>query len=88
MAQPPSLLARVIGLLLGAVFLVLAFVFSIVIFIVLLAVGLLALGYLWWKSRALRRTRGPVIIESTGHYDVKDEAPALEGESRRVEDEK
>lgn len=88
MAQSPSLLARLIGLMLGAVFLVLAFVFSVVIFIVLLAVGLVALGYLWWKSRALRRGQGPVIIESTEHYNVRDEAPALEGESRRVEDER
>lgn len=86
MTEKPSLLSRLLGLVFGVAFLALAFVFSLVIFIVLLGVGLIALGYFWWKTRALRRAQAAaaeVIIESSGHYEVKDELPAIEGESRR-----
>jgi 4-hydroxybenzoate polyprenyltransferase len=61
------LFARILGFILGAAILAVAFVFSLVIFSILLAVGLLALAYAWWRTRRLRASAGRVI----------------EGESRR-----
>lgn len=47
--------AKVLTLAVGAVLLVLVFTLSLVLFAVLVAGGLLAWGYLWWKTRHLRR---------------------------------
>jgi hypothetical protein len=58
---------RVAAVALGAVVLAVAFVFSLIIFSIALAAGLLALGYVWWKTRGVRPSGGRVI----------------EGESRR-----
>lgn len=46
-----KLLAVVVA---GGVF-VLALMFSVVLFAVVLTVGAVAWGYLWWKSRAIRK---------------------------------
>ncbi len=62
-----ALVTRVIAVALGAVVLAVAFVFSLVIFAIALAAGLLALGYVWWRTRSVPRPGGRVI----------------EGESRR-----
>ena len=53
--KPPGLLGRVAAALLGAVALVVAFMFSVVALAVVSVVILIAVGYLWWKTRDLRR---------------------------------
>ena len=74
-----TLIQRIGGVLLGVLFLVAVFVFASLALGVLLAVGLVAWGWLWWRSRSGRPvTRGDgAIIE--GEY--RDETP-----SQRVED--
>ena len=67
----PSLgvIQRVVGVLLGLLFLVAAFVFASVVLGILLAAGLVVWGWLWWRSRsALPRDagRGGAVIE--GEY--------------------
>jgi uncharacterized membrane protein len=62
-----ELVLRLAAIALGAVVLAVAFVFSLVIFSIALAVGLLAFGYAWWRTRSVRERGGRVI----------------EGESRR-----
>jgi Flp pilus assembly protein TadB len=54
-AQTPSLLGRIVAVILGAAFLILAFMFSLVVLVVAVTGGLLAWAYLWWKSRKLRQ---------------------------------
>jgi len=54
-APPPGLLGRIVGGVITAAVLVVAFLFSILIFAAIAAVALVAGGYLWWKTRALRR---------------------------------
>jgi ABC-type bacteriocin/lantibiotic exporter with double-glycine peptidase domain len=54
-APATGLLGRVVALILGAAFLTLAFMFSLVLLAVAAVAGLLIGGYLWWKSRALRK---------------------------------
>ena len=53
--QPPNPVAKLFALLLGAAFLVLAFMFSLVALAVVAVLGLALGGWLWWKTRALRK---------------------------------
>lgn len=50
-----GLLGKVLTFALAAVLLVVAFMFSLMVFAILVTVGLLVWGYLWWKTRELRR---------------------------------
>ena len=54
-ATPPSLLGRVATILAGAVALVVAFMFSVVALAIVSVVILIGAGYVWWKTRDLRR---------------------------------
>ena len=49
-----TLLQRLVGGLLAVVFLLAVLVFATFALGVLLAVGVLAWGWLWWRSRSLR----------------------------------
>jgi Flp pilus assembly protein TadB len=46
---------RLLGVLVGAIVVVAAALMSMVLLAVLLAVGTILVGYLWWKTRALRK---------------------------------
>ena len=52
---PPSLLGRVAAILVGGVALVVAFMFSVVALAIVSVVILIGVGYVWWKTRGLRR---------------------------------
>lgn len=52
----PGLLGKVLGMVAGAVLLVLGVMFSAVLLILLVVAGLAAWAYFWWKTRELRRT--------------------------------
>lgn len=55
-AYPQGKMFRnLLALLSGATLLVLGFVFSVVVFAVILVLGMAVWGYLWWKTRKLRR---------------------------------
>ena len=54
-ANVPSLPVTVLTFASAAVLLVVAFMFSLLVFAILGIVGLLVWGYLWWKTRDLRR---------------------------------
>jgi hypothetical protein len=75
-----TLLQRFVGTLLGILFLLAFFVFASIAFAVILAVGLAAWGWLWWRSRSapgVNRRRGRVI---EGEY--RDETPLQHLEER------
>lgn len=46
---------NVLALLTGAILLILGFLFSVVVLAVIAVLGLAVGGYLWWKTRTLRR---------------------------------
>lgn len=48
-------LGRLLTLTAGAALLVVGFMFSLLVLAVLVTGGLVVLGYLWWKTRELRR---------------------------------
>lgn len=50
-----NVLGKVLGFATAAVLLVAVFMFSLLVFAFVAAAGLLVLGYLWWKTRDLRR---------------------------------
>lgn len=52
---PQSPLAKLIAFVLSAVFLVLAFMFSLVALAVVAVVGVVLGGWLWWRTRQLRQ---------------------------------
>ena len=61
------MIQRLLGALLGLLFLVAVFVFTSLILAGLLAVGIVVWGWLWWRTRALRRAeRGGAVVE--GEY--------------------
>ncbi|MDO8313902.1 MAG: hypothetical protein Q7T00_01465 [Rugosibacter sp.] len=49
------MLKNLLGLLTGAILLLLGFMFSVVILSVIAVIGLGVWIYFWWKTRALRR---------------------------------
>ena len=62
-----GVLQRIVGAVLGLLFLVAVFVFTSLILAGLLAVGIVVWGWLWWRTRGLRRAeRGGAVVE--GEY--------------------
>ena len=51
----PGLLSKVVTIAVGAVLLVAVFTVSLLVFSIVATGGLLVLGYLWWKTRDLRK---------------------------------
>ncbi len=62
------LFKRIVGVLLGAITLIVALLFSVLIFAVVLVVAAIAVGYLWWKTRALRRAAKAGEIGHSGQF--------------------
>lgn len=74
--QPRSLLQKIVTVAIAAGVFALALMFSVVVFALVLTVGVVAWGYLWWKSRDLRRKMrenppGGLVIEGEVIREVK-----------------
>ncbi|NKJ49271.1 hypothetical protein CIC12_21570 [Burkholderia sp. SG-MS1] len=52
---PPSLLAKVLAVVIGAALLVVGFAVSLVMLAVALGAGIAIGGFVWWKTRDLRK---------------------------------
>lgn len=50
-----SLLSKAVALVVTALLIVFGLMFGAIILTVIAAVGVIAFGYLWWKTRALRK---------------------------------
>lgn len=63
-----GIIQRVIGILLGLVFLVAVFVFASLALGILVAAGIVVWGWLWWRSRSAVAppSRGGSVVE--GEY--------------------
>lgn len=79
----PGLLQKLFALLLGAVLLVVGFMFSVVVLAVVAVLGVIGFGYFWWKTRALRRA----MRECPPSAVFDQEAVIIDGEARVVEGE-
>ncbi len=86
--QPPSLLGRIVAGLLSIGLLVLGFMFSLAALAVVAVLGLALGGWIWWKTRALRKAMreqaaAGIVIEPEGRVidgEVVREAPTATGE--------
>jgi uncharacterized protein HemX len=84
-APPPGPLAKLAAFILSAVFMVLAFMFSLVALAVVAVIGLALGGWLWWKTRELRKQMMAQMHEAQA---VRADQPAqneqvIEGEFSR-----
>lgn len=68
-SRAKNVLAKTFAVLVGGVALASAFVMSLVFFAVLLAVALVVVGYLWWKTRKLRKHMREHILSQTRARD-------------------
>lgn len=79
-------LKRLAAIVLAAITLIVGFLFSVAILAVVITVALIVVGYLWWKTRAIRRAAksgdsihpehgayGGRTIEATEVYEVRAE---------------
>ena len=82
--QPPSLISKILAFILGAGFLVLAFMFSLVALAVIVVVGLGVWGWLWWKTRAIRKQMNE---QGAPHPHAASSGLIIEGEVIRAPDE-
>jgi len=82
---PTSLLGKVVATIVGAAVLVAAFVFSLVVLAILLTGGLVFGGYLWWRTRDLRKRLREQQQVWAQQAAVQPEAPGrvFEGEAIR-----
>ncbi len=78
--QPPSLLSKVLAFVIGAGFLVLAFMFSLVALAVIAVLGLGVWGWLWWKTRAIRKQMREQMSESAPMASANRDGLIIEGE--------
>jgi len=76
--QPPkSLAGKLISLVLGIAFLVLAFMFSLVALAVVAVGGVALWGWLWWKTRAIRKQMREQPPHDTDNFET---GRVIEGE--------
>ncbi len=91
---PQSIFGKLLTLLLGGAFLVVAFMFSLVALAVVAVGGLMLWGWLWWKTRAVRkliREQGiapeSMARSNGGNSEGKSGGYIIEGEAVRQTDE-
>jgi uncharacterized protein HemX len=78
---PPSLLAKVLAVVIGAALLVVGFAVSLVMLAVVLGAGLAIGGFVWWKTRGLRKQ----LREQTMRAQEMHEQPVRERAGQRMD---
>lgn len=90
-AKPPSLLRKLVALVITVAMFALVLMFSAVLLVVILVVGTIAFAYFWWKTREIRKQIR--IMRSVATPEARRQAQAsndgvFEGEVIRVVDPK
>lgn len=73
---PTGLFRQLVATLLATMLLVVGFLFSVVLVPVVAALGVIGLGYAWWKTRAIRR-----VIRERMAASNRDQGAVIEGEA-------
>lgn len=81
--KPPGMLSRLLSLVAGVAVLFLVFTLSLLLFVVLVAGGLLIWGFLWWKTRELRKQMREQMRQPPPDEAVS-EGAVIEGEVIRI----
>lgn len=75
-----NLLGKLGGFVVITLILMLGLMFSVVLLVVVSLMGLIAFGYFWWKTRALRKE---ILARAPG---VEPNGQVFEGEAVRIDD--
>ena len=84
--QPMSTWQKIVAGIAGAGLFVLALMFSVVLFAVVVTVGLVVWGYVWWKTRKLRKQMREHPRAAEGM--ILEGEIVREGESEDMQDER
>lgn len=71
-------LKKLVTLISGVVLLLLGLMFSVVVLVGVVVVGLLVLGYLWWKTREIRRVMREAPVNRQGGDVIEGEAVVVD----------
>ena len=85
-ATLPSLLRKAGGIVAATVLAGLTLMFSAVLLTVFLCVGTVAMAYLWWKTRELRKQMRNSPPRGAAMEQEVFEGEVIEGEATRVEE--
>lgn len=78
---PPSLLAKILAVVMGAALLVVGFAVSLVMLAVVLGASIVIGGFVWWKTRDLRKR----LREQAMHAQQMHEQQVRERAGQRAE---
>ncbi|THF64503.1 hypothetical protein E6C76_10565 [Pseudothauera nasutitermitis] len=77
---PLSLWQKLVAVIVGGAMFVLALMFSVVLFAAVVAVGVVVWGWLWWKTRAVRRQMREMAGNAPPRPGQADGGLVIEGE--------
>ena len=84
--NPTDILRKTAALVVTAILIGLALMFSVLIFAAILVVGATAWGYLWWKTRALRKQMRNYPSNDDAIVGEIIKGEIIEGEATRMAD--
>lgn len=89
-ANSPSPLRKIVGVIVTIAVAIVALMFSAVFFAVIAVVGLITWGYLWWKTREVRKQMREFAAQNQSVMRAQNASndDAFEGEVIRVVDPK
>jgi uncharacterized protein HemX len=85
--QETGPLGKLLTVIVGAILLVVGFMFSIVLLAVVVVVGLGVWGWFWWKTRKLRQQINERMREQEQSRPFPADGTVIEGEAVIVEEE-
>ncbi len=85
-ANPPGPLRKLAGLVVTVAILGLALMFSAALLTVIAIAGAIAWGYLWWKTRAVRKQMRDFQAQAVQRAEMASNDAVFEGEVIRVVD--
>ena len=86
--RPPSLVRKLMALMVTVVLLAAVLMFSAVLLAVILVVGTIAFAYLWWKTREVRKLMRELSRNGMTQNAKSSNDEVFEGEAVRVVDPK
>ena len=83
-ANPPGPLRKLTGLVVTVAILGLVLMFSAALLVVIAIIGTIAWGYLWWKTREVRKQMRDFQAQATQRAEMASNDAVFEGEVIRV----
>ncbi|MEW6514567.1 MAG: hypothetical protein AB1443_11265 [Pseudomonadota bacterium] len=85
--EQPGFIGKLVSVIIGAMLLVLGFMFSMVLLAAIVVVGLAIWAWFWWKTRKLRQQIDARMRESAANAHDSTGGDIIEGEAVVVEEE-